>query len=98
MTDELPPGPRLPSLLQTIGFWNRPVGFLRRARRAHGTTFTIRLLGRPPIVVVSDAELAREVLTAPPDVLHPGEGAKLLEPLLGPSSVIVLDEDPHLEQ
>src|SRR5262249_55945691 len=31
-------------------------------------------------------------------VLHPGEGAKILEPLLGRNSVILLDEAPHLEQ
>jgi cytochrome P450 len=35
---------------------------------------------------------------APPDVLHPGEGAKVLEPLVGRNSVILLDEDPHMEQ
>jgi len=58
----------------------------------------MRLLGREEIVIVSDPDAAREVLTAPPDVLHPGEGARILEPLLGPNSVIVLDEDDHLQQ
>ena len=33
-----------------------------------------------------------------PDVLHPGEGARILEPLIGRNSVILLDEDEHLEQ
>jgi cytochrome P450 len=31
-------------------------------------------------------------------VLHPGEGARILEPIVGPNSVILLDEAPHLEQ
>jgi cytochrome P450 len=31
-------------------------------------------------------------------VLHPGEGARILEPIVGRNSVILLDEDPHLEQ
>ena len=35
---------------------------------------------------------------APPDVLHPGEGARILEPVVGSNSVILLDEDLHLEQ
>ena len=40
----------------------------------------------------------KAVLTAPPDVLHPGAGAQLLEPIVGPHSVILLDEAPHMEQ
>ncbi len=35
---------------------------------------------------------------APPDVLHPGEGARLLEPVVGANSLILLDEHPHLRQ
>ncbi len=31
-------------------------------------------------------------------MLHPGEGARLLEPIVGANSVILLDEAPHLEQ
>ncbi len=31
-------------------------------------------------------------------MLHPGEGARILEPLVGKHSVILLDEQPHLEQ
>ncbi|MGD9734458.1 MAG: cytochrome P450, partial [Solirubrobacterales bacterium] len=31
-------------------------------------------------------------------VLHPGEGAVLLEPIVGPNSVILLDRAPHMEQ
>src|SRR5205085_8893769 len=45
-----------------------------------------------------DPEEIRQVFTAPADVLHPGEGARLLETVVGPRSVILLDEDAHLEQ
>ncbi len=31
-------------------------------------------------------------------MLHPGEGGKIIEPLVGPTSVIVLDEEAHMEQ
>ena len=40
----------------------------------------------------------RELFTAAPDVLHPGEGARILEPVVGRNSVILLDEGAHLEQ
>ncbi len=58
----------------------------------------MRLLGQPPFVILSDPAEIKEVMMAPPDVLHPGEGARILEPLVGRNSVILLDEAPHLEQ
>jgi cytochrome P450 len=57
----------------------------------------MRLLGQPPFVMLSDPHEVRELFMAPPEVLHPGEGARLLEPVVGSQSVILLDEAPHLE-
>ena len=57
---------------------------LPRALRArYGKRFTIRFPGAPPFVVLSDPDEIKEVFMAPPDVLHPGEGARVLEPLVG---------------
>jgi len=98
MQDQLPPGPRSPSLWQTLGFWNRPTVFLERCRQRHGSPFTVRLLGSPPFVMISDPDAIKQVFMAPPDVLHPGEGARILEPIIGRHSVILLDEQDHLEQ
>ena len=48
--------------------------------------------------MLTDPDEVKDLFTAPPDVLHPGEGARILEPLLGRNSVILLDEGEHLEQ
>ncbi len=98
MNETLPPGPRMPAILQTLGNWTRPTPFLKRARRRYGSTFTMRMIATPTFVMISDPEQIKEVFQAPPDVLHPGEGARILEPVVGPNSVILLDEAPHLEQ
>ncbi|MFI4989710.1 MAG: cytochrome P450 [Solirubrobacterales bacterium] len=98
MSSQLPPGPRLPSALQTLGWWTRPTAFAERCRARYGRRFTIRLLGQSPFVIISDPEEIKQVFQAPPEVLHPGEGASLLEPIVGPNSVILLDEGPHLRQ
>ena len=98
MTPALPPGPRQPQALQTIGWWTRPISFLEANRRRYGKRFTMRLLQTPPFVMLSDPDEIREVFTAPPEVLHPGEGARILEPVIGSNSVILLDEGAHLEQ
>jgi cytochrome P450 len=94
----LPPGPRLPTALQGLAWWYRPTAFLERCRARFGKRFTIRLPGQSPFVMLSDSGDIEEVFKAPPDVLHPGEGAHILEPIVGRHSVILLDEDPHLEQ
>jgi cytochrome P450 len=94
----LPPGPRLPAAVQFAGFWSRPHSFLERYRARYGKRFTIRLPATPPSVVMCDPEEVRVVFTAPADVVHPGHGARVLEPLLGRNSVILLDEAPHMEQ
>ncbi len=98
MHDTLPDGPREPRVLQTLRWWARPVPFFEQCLRRYGKRFTLRLLINVPVVMLSDPDEAREVFTAPPEVLHPGEGARVLEPLLGRHSVILLDEAAHLEQ
>jgi cytochrome P450 len=98
VSDQLPAGPKLPAAVQTLGYWTRPTAFLEGARRRYGSRFTLRLIGQDPIVMISDPQEIRELMTAPPDVLHPGEGGKVIEPVVGPTSVIVLDEERHLRQ
>lgn len=94
----LPPGPSYPAAIQSIGFWTRPFAFLRQCRERYGKRFTISLPFAPPFVMLTDPEEVKQVFTAPPDVLRPGEGARVLEPVVGANSVILLDEDAHMEQ
>ena len=94
----LPPGPGVPAALQLLATWKRPTASLFRLRERYGTRITVQLPFQPPFVILSDPEEIRQLFTAPPDAVHPGEGARVLEPLVGRNSVILLDEDAHLEQ
>jgi cytochrome P450 len=94
----LPPGPKSPRAVQTLAWWTRSVPLYERCRARYGKRFTLRLLQSPPGVHLSDPDDVKEVFTAPPEVLHPGEGARVLEPVVGANSVILLDERPHLSQ
>jgi cytochrome P450 len=98
IVNSLPPGPRAPTALQTMRWWTRTVPFLEDCRARYGKRFTIRLLGAPVFVMLADPGDAKDVFTAPPDVLHPGTGASILEPLVGRNSLILLDEEAHLAQ
>ncbi|HYP55343.1 MAG TPA: cytochrome P450 [Solirubrobacterales bacterium] len=94
----LPPGPAAPKAIQFLGFWMRPLAYLERCRARYGKRFTIRLPLTPPFVMLTDPDEVKEVFTAPPDVLEPGRGARVLEPVVGVNSVILLDEPTHMEQ
>ena len=94
----LPPGPRAPAALQLLATWTRPAASVERLRRRYGKRITVQLPFQPPFVILSDPDEIKELFTAPPDAIHPGEGARVLEPIIGANSVILLDEDVHLEQ
>jgi cytochrome P450 len=71
---------------------------MERCRARYGKRYTIRFPGSPPFVMLSDPDEVKEVFTASPDVLHPGAGARVLEPVVGSNSVILLDGDAHMRQ
>ena len=93
----LPPGPSMPAALQLLADWKRPAGRLQRLRQRYGKRITVRLPFQPPFVMLSDPAEIKQLFTAPPDVVHPGEGTRVLERFVGRSSVILLDEPAHRE-
>lgn len=98
---ELPAGlpvSDLPRSRQTMRWMARPAQFLHSLQRQYGDVFSIHLLHEPPWVVVSDPPQVKEVLTAPPEVLHAGRPKRLLEPILGPESVLLTDGETHMRQ
>jgi cytochrome P450 len=59
--------------------------------------FTVRVEERP-WVMLSEPAAIREVFTAPPDLMHAGDANAILRPMLGPSSVLLLDGAAHMHQ
>lgn len=94
---ELPPGRLLPATVQTLMFWRWPFWYLEKCLDRYGTPFTLQATNYPPLVFLSDPEEIRAVITARPDVLHPGEGAGTIEPLVGEGSFMLCDEEEHLD-
>jgi hypothetical protein len=80
-----------------LATWTRPASSLERLRK-YGKRVTVRLPFQPPFVLLSDPDEIKELFTAPAEAIHPGEGARVLEPILGRNSVILLDEAAHMEQ
>ncbi len=95
---QLPPGPRLPSELQALGWALRPLPFMASCRERYGDIFTLRVRRGRPWVFLSDPEDVGRVLTIAPELVRAGAGEAnpLLGPLLGPRSVMLLDEPEHM--
>jgi cytochrome P450 len=93
----LPPGPPLPRAVQTA-IWSRQARrLLYSCQDRYGDVFTLKILGET-WVVLADPEAVKRVFTGDPRVFHAGEGNELLAPLLGPNSLLVLDEKRHIDQ
>ena len=94
-----PPGSRAPALLQGLRYVRDPLGFLTRFQQRYGDVFTVRFPFYGRIVYVAGPEPVKEVFTGSPAVFHAGEAnAVVLEPALGPHSVLTLDDEAHLQQ
>src|SRR5437764_5270517 len=92
----LPPGPRLPRAVQTIGFLVAAPRFLEACRRRYGDAVTLRTLFDSPFVMVFDPALVKELFQGSSEQLHAGEANALLGPILGERSVLLLDGAEHL--
>lgn len=70
----LPPGPRMPTALQALGWATRPLPLLEGARRRYGNIFTLRIRHGRPWVFLSDPEDVGKVLTITPELVRAGQG------------------------
>jgi cytochrome P450 family 135 len=92
----IPPGPRTPAPLQTLGWLTRPVPYLERMRARYGDTFSLQIAGEGTWVMVSDPTAIKQVFTADTKVLHTGN--EVLLPLLGARSLLLMQESEHLSE
>jgi cytochrome P450 len=95
----LPPGPRTPAIGQAARYLRDPLGFLTAYRHRYGDIFTVSFPFFGDVVYLTSPELVKELFTASPADVHAGEAnATVLEPALGPHSVLTLDDEPHMQQ
>src|SRR5688572_30357054 len=93
---DMPPGPPLPTWLQT-GIWFRKAqSMLRECHARYGDTFALNIAYEGTWVFLTDPEDIKQVFTGDPKLLHAGEANKILLPIVGPQSLLLLDEDDHM--
>ncbi len=94
----LPPGPRLPRALQTAIWFRRAQWMMAECRKRFGETFRLSIAHEGTWVMLSNPEDVKAVFTGNPDVLHAGEANRILLPILGEHSLLLLDGSEHMAE
>jgi cytochrome P450 len=104
-----PPGPRMPRTAQTLAWLAHSPSLMDRCHARYGDVFRLDLVARAVSgpgaardegswVFLAHPEHVKRVFTADPAQVLTGETNMFLEALVGPRSILVLDEPDHMTQ
>jgi len=88
----------MPRAAQTLAWLTRPGPFMQRAHERYGDVFTVKIAQEGTWVFLAHPDLVKQVFTGDPRLLHAGEANRILGPVVGDQSVLLLDEAPHMRE
>jgi len=93
---DLPPGPRWPTLLQSIALVRFRHRFVPAMHRRYGDVFTVRVMPKgSALVLFTRPEHAKEIFAGDPELFHAGKGNAILGPIMGEHSLLLQDSREH---
>jgi cytochrome P450 family 110 len=104
---EITPGAtvtNLPNAAQKPKWWYttkiilNPIQTLKKAQQQYGDIYYTEFNSFPPQLVISNPQAIQEIFTADPKLFESGAGNKIIQPLVGANSLILLDGDRHVQQ
>jgi cytochrome P450 family 135 len=94
--DRLPPGPRWPSLLQSIALVRFRHRFVPAMHERYGDVFTVRIIPKgSALVLFTRPGHAKEICAGDPEEFHAGKGNAILGPIMGEHSLLLQDGAEH---
>lgn len=94
----VPDGPKSSATWQLLEWIRRPIGLMEDCAQRYGDLFTIRLGSVGDLVFCSHPQMIQDIFTLDPQRFDAGVSNFLLMPLLGDTSMILLDGDRHQRQ
>lgn len=94
-TFTFPPGPSLPSFVQLLLLYKRPIEFLTECTAKYGATFTLRVPGIPPFIQTTEPALIEAIFKGDPEIYQGGRANIGLKPVVGLHSLLLLDGPDH---
>ncbi len=93
---DLPPGPRWPTLLQSIALVRFRHQFVPAMHKRYGDVFTVRVMPKgSALVLFTRPEHTKEIFAGDPEVFHAGKGNAILGPIMGEHSLLLQDSSDH---
>ncbi|HEY6779725.1 MAG TPA: cytochrome P450 [Thermoleophilaceae bacterium] len=93
-----PPRPPGPSVLHGFGMLWFEQQLLARSQRRYGDIFTLKVPSFRNLVVVANPTEIKRMFAGDPTLVHAGRGNRVLAPLVGLTSILLLDEAAHMQQ
>src|SRR5207247_913374 len=90
------PGPRVPGLLQTLLGVMRPLEARLEMRERYGAVFRSNDALAGELFHIAERELIEQVFKWKPAEYNVGEPRQVMEPVTGPSSILLLDGAQHM--
>ena len=91
----LPPGSRVPSVIQFWSYGRDAVKFLEDCRARFGTIFRCRFPWQPPVVVISDSRMIDSLLKMDPDQIPPYPTNHAIQSIFGRESTLFKSGEAH---
>jgi cytochrome P450 family 110 len=95
---KFPDSPQIPKFTQLIKWVINPLQLMETSANTYGDCFTLWLTGKKPVVFFSHPQAIGQIFTSPPEQFDAGSSNKLIQPLLGDNSLLLLDGAPHQRQ
>ena len=94
----LPDGPQSPQLWQLLQWIARPLDFMDSCAQRYGDLFTVHLSDWGPLIFCCHPDAIQAIFTAPSQTFDAGKSNRILRPLMGDHSLVLLDGAPHRRQ
>jgi len=88
----------MPRALQTAIWFRRAQWMMAECRKRFGETFRLTIAHEGTWVMLSNPEDVKAVFTGDPRLLNAGEANRILLPILGEHSLLLLDGSEHMAQ
>lgn len=91
----LPPGPKLPAVVQMAFGYRYPYQFLAACQRRYGDIFTVRAIPWGTVVYLADSVEIESMFAGDGETFHAGEARARFNAIVGDRSLLVLDGEAH---
>jgi cytochrome P450 len=94
----LPPRIPQPHFLQLHQWVAHPLRFMEESAKRYGDSFVMQFPNAPPFLFTRDLEMIRQLFTGKPEDFYVGPVNRVLEPMVGRNSLLLLDDREHIRE